>query len=301
MRKVFLMLMMTAVGFGLRGQTKTEVNGIFYELNASASTASVISGYQAGITEVPYDGVITVPSTFVYDGTTYTVTSVADRAFQYATCTEVTLPASCTTSGRYTFDSMSSLVKLDLGGINNLLGNSITGCPVLNDLYLGYTGGVVSTVGASITSAIRGNMNIHVPAALLNSYKSSSFWNVVKAILTPNQVQAGELYYEYNPEAKTALVLAPYEIPGNGKPTQIGPAVEVPGAITIDGTEYTVTNLQAGVFYDTPNVTSVKFNEGLKNIEFETFYGTKVSEVTFPNTLRISHTTISMPARRSRK
>ena len=29
MRKVFLMLMMTAVGFGLRGQTKTEVNGIF--------------------------------------------------------------------------------------------------------------------------------------------------------------------------------------------------------------------------------------------------------------------------------
>lgn len=65
MRKVFLMLMMTAVGFGLRGQTKTEVNGIFYELNASASTASVISGYQAGITEVPYDGVITVPSTFL--------------------------------------------------------------------------------------------------------------------------------------------------------------------------------------------------------------------------------------------
>lgn len=89
MRKVFLMLMMTAVGFGLRGQTKTEVNGIFYELNASASTASVISGYQAGITEVPYDGVITVPSTFVYDGTTYTVTSVADRAFQYATCTDL--------------------------------------------------------------------------------------------------------------------------------------------------------------------------------------------------------------------
>ena len=285
MRKVFLMLMMTAVGFGLRGQTKTEVNGIFYELNASASTASVISGYQAGITEVPYDGVITVPSTFVYDGTTYTVTSVADRAFQYATCTEVTLPASCTTSGRYTFDSMSSLVKLDLGGINNLLGNSITGCPVLNDLYLGYTGGVVGTVGASIASSLKENLNVHVPDALKAAYTADSFWNSVKAILVTNQEQIGDLYYEYYPGARTAMVLAPYEIPGNGKPTQIGPAVEVPGAITVDGTEYTVTNLQAGVFYDTPNVTSVKFNEGLKNIEFETFYGTKVSEVTFPNTL----------------
>lgn len=279
------MLLMLTVGFGLRGQTKTEVDGIFYELNASASTATVISGYQAGVTQVPYDGVINVPSTFVYDGTTYTVTSVADRAFQYATCTEVTLPTSCTSSGRYVFDDMPSLVKLDLGGINDLPGNIITSCPVLNDLYLGYTGGVVGTLGASISAAIRGNLNIHIPAELMNSYRSSSFWNVVKAILIPNQIQEGELYYEYYPADKTAMVLAPYEIPGNGNPMQIGPTVEIPGSITIDGTDYTVTNLQAGVFYNTPNVTAVKFNEGLKNIEFETFYGTKVSEVTLPNTL----------------
>ena len=122
-------------------------------------------------------------------------------------------------------------------------------------------------------------------AALKSSYSASSFWGAVRAILAPDQLQIGDFYYEYYPATSTAMVLAPYEIPGNGAPKQIGPAVEIPGTITVSGTEYTVTRLQPGVFYETPNVTSVTFNEGLKEIGFETFYASQMSELTFPNSV----------------
>lgn len=265
---------------------KIEVDGIYYQTDPATSTATVISGYQAGLNETPYSGVVNVPSTFTYKGKTYTVTAVGQTAFQYGTCTEVTLPSTCTTLATYAFSSMSSLTKLDLGGVNNIPGNGITNCTALKDLYLGYTGGVVGTVGASIPSAMRANINVHVAsAALKSSYSASSFWGAVRAILAPDQLQIGDFYYEYYPATRTAMVLAPYEIPGNGAPKQIGPAVEIPGTITVSGTEYTVTRLQPGVFYETPNVTSVTFNEGLKEIGFETFYASQMSELTFPNSV----------------
>lgn len=264
---------------------KIEVDGIYYLTAPATSTATVISGYSAGITETPYSGIVNVPSSFTYKGKTYTVTAVGQAAFQYGTCTEVTLPSTCTTIATYAFSSMSSLTKLDLGGVNDIPGNGITNCAALKDLYLGYTGGVVGTVGASIPSAMRANINVHVPSALASSYTTSSFWAAARAILVPEQLQVGDLYYQYYPATKTAMVLAPYEIPGNGAPKNIGPAVEIPATITVGADTYTVTNLQAGVFYETPNVTSVTFNEGLKNIEFETFYMTNVTELEFPNSL----------------
>lgn len=49
-----------------------EINGINYDLSGSAT---VVSG------PVQYSGDITVPSTVVYNGETYSVTSIGDYAF----------------------------------------------------------------------------------------------------------------------------------------------------------------------------------------------------------------------------
>ena len=78
----------------------------------------------------------TVPSTFIYNSKTYTVTAVKGTAFQYATCTEVTLPSTCTLINAYSFSSMSSLVKLNIGGTSDIKGNGITNCAALRDLYI---------------------------------------------------------------------------------------------------------------------------------------------------------------------
>lgn len=47
---------------------KIEVDGIYYQTDPATSTATVISGYQAGLNETPYSGVVNVPSTFTYKG-----------------------------------------------------------------------------------------------------------------------------------------------------------------------------------------------------------------------------------------
>lgn len=266
------------------------VDGIYYEMDHTANTASVVSGSQAGMSQTEYSGVVTVPSTFIYNTKTYTVTAVKGMAFQNATCTEVTLPSSCTTINAYSFSNMSSLVKLNIGGTSDIKGNGITNCAALRDLYIGFTGGVVGTVNASIPATLRQNINVHMPANsitsdLAKSYKSNSFWTATRALLCNNELQIGDLYYRYDATKKTATMMAPYIIPGNGAPKQIGPEVDVPGSITVDGTEYVVDNLEAGAFYMTPNVTSVTFHEGLKNIEYESFYATRVGEVSFPNSL----------------
>ena len=103
------------------------------------------------------------------------------------------------------------------------------------------------------------------------------------------------MYFKVNKDDMTAMMMATYDmavnIPGinqsylSGEAQNFGPDANVPSKITLDGEEYTVTNLQAGAFYDTPNVTSATLNEGLLNVEYETFYGTKVEEVVFPNSM----------------
>lgn len=70
---------------------KVKVNGIVYYLDNSNSTASVTyqnSGYNT------YSGDVTVPETFSYNGQTYTVTSIGEKAFyDCSDATSVSLPA----------------------------------------------------------------------------------------------------------------------------------------------------------------------------------------------------------------
>lgn len=113
--------------------------------------------------------------------------------------------------------------------------------------------------------------------------------------MTPEMTCVDGMYFKVNKDDMTAMMMATYDmavnIPGinqsylSGEAQNFGSDANVPSKITLDGEEYTVTNLQAGAFYDTPNVTSVTLNEGLLNVEYETFYGTKVEEVVFPNSM----------------
>jgi hypothetical protein len=82
-----------------------EVNGIYYDyLNKTAKTVEVTSGTNE------YTGSVTIPSSVTYSGTTYSVTSIGNSAFDGCSgLTSITIPNSVTSIGYDAFYKCSNL------------------------------------------------------------------------------------------------------------------------------------------------------------------------------------------------
>ncbi len=88
-----------------------EVDGIYYDLNTTAKTAAVASNPNY------YTGAIDIPSSFVYNGSTYNVKSIGSRAF--LSCSEmmsINFPSSVTSIGSSAFERCTGLAEVVIGG-----------------------------------------------------------------------------------------------------------------------------------------------------------------------------------------
>ena len=90
-----------------------EVNGIFYNKTSDNTVAVTFKGYDYSYSD-EYLGNVVIPSSVNYNGTTYSVTSIGERAF--SSCiglTSIEIPNSVTSLGDYAFswcDSLTSIV-----------------------------------------------------------------------------------------------------------------------------------------------------------------------------------------------
>ena len=76
-----------------------EVGGIYYNILSGGNSVGVTSG------DNKYSGSVTIPSSVTYNGTTYSVTGIAERAFAgCADLTAVVIPSSVTDIGSYAFE-----------------------------------------------------------------------------------------------------------------------------------------------------------------------------------------------------
>lgn len=85
------------------------VDGIYYNYNGDGETVSVTyknKDYDS------YSGSVVIPSTVTYDGTTYSVTSIGEAAFQNCIeMTSLTISNSITSISRYTFYNCEKLTS----------------------------------------------------------------------------------------------------------------------------------------------------------------------------------------------
>ena len=119
MKKLFLLLTLLLCT-SMAWAYDVEVDGIYYNLNQTNKTATVTfegSSYDSYDNE--YSGEVVIPENFIYDGITYSVTSLGYECFRYCTgLTSITIPNSVTSWGNYCF--------LDCTGLTNIKMESST-------------------------------------------------------------------------------------------------------------------------------------------------------------------------------
>lgn len=138
LRTALLVLLLGAAGMG-KGYA-FEVDGLYYEITSTATNTVGVTGSYL------YD--IVIPETVVYDGVTYSVTSIERLAFRNSAITSVTIPSSITAIKRYAFSHCSELsivyfnatnciIMGESDGSGNPFGYAFNNCSSLATLNIG--------------------------------------------------------------------------------------------------------------------------------------------------------------------
>lgn len=91
---------------------QTEIDGIYYNLDADALTAEV-SPVPDGVTK--YTGGVTIPSSVTSGDVTYSVTSIGDNAFHYCSnLTSIVIPPSVTNIGERALNGCTNLESVTI-------------------------------------------------------------------------------------------------------------------------------------------------------------------------------------------
>ena len=133
----------------------TQVDSIWYDFDSSTKTASVTyrGNYFFSYGD-EYSGSVTIPETVTYNGTTYSVTSIGDRAFNYCgPLTSITIPNSVTSIGDRAFENCTSLI-------------SVT-CEAATP----------PTVGSNTFDGVSKSIPVYVPCGCEEAYKAAYGWN----------------------------------------------------------------------------------------------------------------------------
>ena len=159
------------------------VSGLVYKITSSTTVevASSDSGEEAA-PGADYTGVINIPRTVTYNGTTYTVTGIGEYAFAYTTITQVIIPNSVTYIDEYAFYWCIDLTSVSIGSGVRTIGNyAFNLCENLRYVICRAT--TRPTIYAFTFKIMNGSglgldfVQLYVPSGYVNTYSSATYWN----------------------------------------------------------------------------------------------------------------------------
>lgn len=255
------------------------VNDIWYSLNSKNLTAEVVQSQTA------YQGAVVVPSAFAYDGSTYTVVSIAAKAFAgSSSLTSISIPSSIVQIGKEAFRSCSGLTavhitdvaawcavqfgdydsnplvyahNLYLNGsllehltvpaqVETIGGRAFSGCTALKTVTLSYG---VASVGDYAFSNCSNLATLSFPATLTSIGDGAfSFCSSISSLQMPSGLQTVESSAFYGCSGLTAVHITDLAAWCNIRfaDNKANPLVNA-GRLYLNNTEVTQLTIPAGV------------------------------------------------------
>jgi hypothetical protein len=226
---------------------KEEIGGLRYYLYTMTKEAEVITGSKK------YSGKVIIPASVTHKGVSYTVTSIADKAFWNNTMTSVTIPATVTKIG---YEALAFYLPEEDSKA---------------DIY------ILSKKPQEIeyeAISLMGNNVIHVPVGYLKEYKNDKSWNkdlpwyryqIVDDIEHEGVIKVednGINYYLILEKKQAKLTASPQKFHGD---------VVIPTSVIYKGVSYNVTSIGREAFIGSTDITSLTIPRYVEFIDCETF------------------------------
>ena len=268
-----------------------KVDGIYYDLNNDDKTASVTyMSLGSSNNKDAYVGNIIIPESTTYNGTTYSVTSIGNRAFHGCSgLTSVTIPNFVTSIGEYAFYYCSGLTSVTIPNSVTSIGyNAFADCSGLTSVTIPNS---VTSIGSSAFSCCSGLTSVTVDKNN-GTYDSRDNCNAIIETSTnklivgcnntiiPNSVTAISEYAFFRCSGLTSVT-----IPNSVTSIGDGAFCDCTG-LTFVSIPNSVTSIGYNTFYYCSGLTSVTIPNSITSIGDRAFEGCSgLTSVTIPNSV----------------
>ena len=253
---------------------------LYYNITSSSAPYTVEVTYERS--SFNYSGltIATIPETVTYYGTTYSVTSIGDRAFEYcSSLTSVTIGNSVTSIGDDAFYGCSSLTSITIpNSVTSIGDDAFDRCSSLTSITIPES---VTSIGDRAFNRCSSLTSITIPNSVtsIGDYAFQSCSSLT-SITIPNSVTSIGDYAFYDCSSLTSITI-PNSVTSIGEYTFYNcsslASVTIPNSVTSIGNY---------AFADCSSLTSVALPNSVMEIGNGAFYDcSSLTSVTLPNSV----------------